>query len=271
MIIAADRKVIWANDACERALGYPTEELVGREVFPLIHVDDARAVAATIERVSTEPGARGRVDFRLRAADGDWHWMESAGTNLLSAPGVEGFVVSMRDVTEQRNVSLELSASESRYRALIDRARDAVYTASECGHLTSVNSAAEALTGFSKAELIGMDFLDLLAPEERSRAEEVVARRFAGGPDETSEFIMVAKNGRRMFVEVAWRLIESNGEPAHFEGFARDMTDRHVLEERLRYQALHDELTAAWPTGRCCSTVSDRRSPGESGTTTESP
>ena len=102
MVADADHTVRWANMAFERVLGYEPESLVGRDILPLFHPDDLPRLAETIGRLSAVPGAAGTVDARIRAADGSWHQMETAGTNLLDDPAVRGFVVSMRDVTERR-------------------------------------------------------------------------------------------------------------------------------------------------------------------------
>lgn len=241
MIIGIDGVIRWTNGAFERVLGYPSGSLVGASPMSLIHEDDLPRLVATIARLEGAAGGSGSAEFRIRGLDGSWHRMDSSATNLLDDPAVRGFVVSMRDVTAQRQAENELAAIENRYSRLVDAARDGIYTADLAGRFTSVNSGAEQITGFSRDELLGMTFFDLVAPSERVHAQEVLARVMSGG-DEVAELELIAKGGRQVFVEVSGRLVDENGEQ-YLEGIARETTARHQLEEELRYEAIHDKLT----------------------------
>ena len=114
MVGNGDRTVRWVNATFERVLGYPPGSLMGRNLVPLFHPDDLPGLVETISRPGAVAGASGAVDARIRAADGSWHLMETAGTNLFGDPAVGGFVVSMRDVTTEpdRNDALIGAARE---------------------------------------------------------------------------------------------------------------------------------------------------------------
>ena len=142
-----------------------------------------------------------------------------------------------------RTAEQALRASEARYASLVERARDAVFTADLEGNFTSVNPAASEITGYGEPELLRMSFFDLIPRRERPRASEILGRRFAGGADEHVALELVAKDGRCVYVDVTGNLVESDGAPGHMEGIARDVTDRHRLEEELRRRIFHDELT----------------------------
>lgn len=234
MIAAGDRVVQWANAAFERVLGYPPESLVGKDIFPLFHSDDVAALAATIGRLREVPGAVGAVEVRIRAADGSWHWMKITGKNLLDDPAVQGFVVSMTDVTDRRQAEAELRMSEARYSDLFEGARDVVYTMDLDGNFTSVNPAMELLTGYSRAEVLTMNFMQLIAPEDLERVQEDMARRLAGGADDPIEVQAIAKDGRRLFMEATLKRVDPASGPSRLEGIVRDTTERHALEESER-------------------------------------
>lgn len=61
-------------------------------------------------------------------------------------------------------------ASEARYRDLFLNAHDIVYSHDLNGILTSVNQAAERVTGYRPDQMIGKNFLEFIAPEYRQRA-----------------------------------------------------------------------------------------------------
>jgi diguanylate cyclase (GGDEF)-like protein/PAS domain S-box-containing protein len=242
MVVDGARAVRWANAAFQRMLGYTPEALIGLDFLELVHREDAARPLATIGRLGGQPGAHGTADFRVRAADGSWRLMETSATNLLTDPAIGGFVVALRDVTERVEVMRELEVSEERYSALVERAQDGIYTADRTGRLTSVNPGAERLTGYRRDELLGMNILDLIAPEERAAAQALL-QRSPPGTDAMAELQLIAKGGRRVFIEVRGRVVASSGEPGHIEGIVRDTTERHRLEHELRHEATHDTLT----------------------------
>ena len=87
-----------------------------------------------------------------------------------------------------------------------------------------------------------MNILDLIAPEDRAAAQALL-QRSPPRPDAMAELQLIAKGGRRVFIEVRGRVVASDGEPGHIEGIVRDTTERHRLEHELRHEATHDTLT----------------------------
>ena len=68
------------------------------------------------------------------------------------------------------------------------------------------------------------------------------------------------KDGGLVWTNLTASLIrDARGEPTYTLALVEDVSDRHLLEEQLRYQALHDPLTGL-PTARSSSTASRRRS-----------
>jgi PAS domain S-box-containing protein len=224
MIVDGEQMLRWGNAAVQRALGYPVEALVGTRIPELIHPDDLPGVFDVIARLSPEPGAMGTVDFRMLAADGSWHFMETSATNLLHEPAIEGFVISLKDVTARVLTEGALKTSERRYQDLVERSHELIYSASTDGRFRSVNLATERLTGYSVNELLTMSVFDLVVPEERQRAAEAISRVVQGDETQGIEIELQAKDGRRVFIEARTHLVTDDGEPPHIEGLARDVT-----------------------------------------------
>ncbi len=72
--------------------------------MPLFHADDLPALTAAIGRLEGEAGAPRTFDARIRGADSSWHVMETVGTDTVDDTAIHGSVVSLRDVTERRQV-----------------------------------------------------------------------------------------------------------------------------------------------------------------------
>ena len=109
----------YASPSFGPMLGYTPEELIGKDLFFMVHPDDLtdarRAVAI---RVESGGAASNPAYVRIRHADGSWRLQEAIGNNLLDDPAVQGIVISSRDITHRRRVEMALSKSEEHYHTL---------------------------------------------------------------------------------------------------------------------------------------------------------
>jgi len=100
-LIEPDGIAAFVSPAVERFLGYAPEELLGANLFGLIHPEDVdRVVAAFADRL-VRPGIGEPTLFRFRTREGDWRWLEAIGTNAGGEADVLGMIVVARDVTRR--------------------------------------------------------------------------------------------------------------------------------------------------------------------------
>ncbi len=100
--------LVWSSSSAVRLLGMEPEALVDRPLAPLLYPADADRLGRLFEGARDQPGLAGRVDLRLRHADGQWRDFETTVSNLLDRPEVGGWVLNARDVTDRRALELEL-------------------------------------------------------------------------------------------------------------------------------------------------------------------
>ncbi len=193
-----------------------------------------RRCSRQIGSLTERPGATGSVDYRMRAADGSWHYLEATATNLLHEPGVAGLIVSLRDVSKRILGEKALQESEQRYRDLFEHALDPILITDMSGSITSANTAYARMMGYSRQELVGMGMPDLVAPEDLEVAQQAFARQ-----DDRYELHAIAKDGSRLFIEAMSRFVlDADGEPTGMETIVRDRTEQQQLQDQLTYQAL---------------------------------
>jgi PAS domain S-box-containing protein len=123
-LIDAGGIVRYESPAVERVLGYQTDELVGQRGRVIFHPDELDLADHVLAQFLQNPNKPVSAEFRMRHKNGSWRTMQMTGKNLLDNPAVGGIVVSLRDVTENRNA--ERLLDEYRYNLenkVLDRTR----------------------------------------------------------------------------------------------------------------------------------------------------
>ena len=137
--------------------------------------------------------------------------------------------------TDQAAELAELRERDEQYGELFENANDLMYTTDLAGRFTMVNRMGEAVTGFSRDELIGMDQTQLIAPHHLERAIAMTRKKMSGDRDSTVyELDIIDKGGNRVPLELSTRLIMRDGAPAGIQGIARDIRERKAAEAAVR-------------------------------------
>jgi PAS domain S-box-containing protein len=137
-------------------------------------------------------------------------------------------------IAERNRVEAALRESEERYRELFENARDAMYVHDLNGTYTSVNHAAEELTGYSREEIVGHNFTEFISEEHIKHVRNNFCGKLASRGETSYEVDVIAKDGRRVPVEVSSRAIYENGLIVGVQGTARDITERKQAQDALQ-------------------------------------
>ncbi|MQY64317.1 MAG: PAS domain S-box protein [Calditrichaeota bacterium] len=128
-----------------------------------------------------------------------------------------------------------LEESEQRYRQIIEEANDTVYTTAPDGYFLYVNPPIQKLTGYSRDELIGMHFAELIPQEWRNRVQQFYVQQFKDRVrDTTLEFPILTRTGEEKWIEQKVTLLTEDDHVTGFQSIVRDITDRKEAEEKLR-------------------------------------
>ncbi len=199
-----------------------------------------------IPLVKAPPRIRFYAGAPLRSADGlnlgSICLMDPAPRQMRAAQraALQDLAGLVMDQIDLRLQNLRAVSKEDGYHELFENAADIVYTHDLQGAITSINKAAERITGFGRAEALGMNILDMLDPPSRELASEMIRQKLGGSPHTAYELTIVTKDSRRVALEVGTRLLFRRGLPAGVQGIARDITARKKAEilEHDRNQVL---------------------------------
>ena len=144
--------------------------------------------------------------------------------------GIERFVAVTTDVTDAREREAALVESERLFRAVFERAFDAMLIANEAGEYTDVNPAACELFGVSRDELIGCTPLDFATP---GYDVETAWEAFLQSDRDRGMFPMRRPDGTDLLVEFA---ATPHILPDRHLAVLRDVTELHDTRQRLERQ-----------------------------------
>ncbi len=196
---------------------------------------------------------------RMKRRDGSAVWISLTAHAVSDAAGrllcYEGSTV---DLTESLAAEARLQQSELLYRTLVDNFRDGVFLAQR-GRVKFVNPAMAEMLGYRPEELVGTDYMRLIAPE--ARAEQALRReRREGGSRDFQDYVtaILRKDGTRRLVEVRADAVDYDGDIASI-GTARDVTIERerqaaLAEAERKYRELFEHsvvgLFRSHPDGR---------------------
>ena len=115
-ILEANGTIKYASPAIRGVLGYRPKELMGQNLFELVHPDDLVNIEQNFQYFLQNPTTDLSLEFRFRHRDGSWRYIESTYSNLLMDSPVTRIVVNFRDVTERKRAEEAMRQSESQLR-----------------------------------------------------------------------------------------------------------------------------------------------------------
>ncbi len=177
-----------------------------------------------------------RISRTLAGMDAPWR---SLALNLILFWVVSslGMIVGLVLYQKRRNFhAWEKSKSEQTLKdqqdeleSFFELALDLLCIADFQGRFVKINSAWETALGYSKAQLTGTIFLDLVHPEDLEKTKEVMGVLFQGKSVLGYTNRYKAKDGNYRFIE--WFSVPGAGDKIF--AAARDVTERHLYEQEL--------------------------------------
>jgi PAS domain S-box-containing protein len=163
----ADGKFIFVSVSVNEILGYSAQELIGHSSMDLIHPDDRKYIEHSHQQ--SLAGDSKAVEYRMRAKDGTYHWLETKVKLYFDTSGALTRVqASSRDITERKIRQQALSQVTQRLEAILDSSFSGIMVFSSMrdqqGQIVDfqwqmVNQTAERLLQKPADSLIGKQML----------------------------------------------------------------------------------------------------------------
>jgi PAS domain S-box-containing protein len=233
-ITTPDGRILDANPALVRMLGYDSKEDLLKRQVPEILIDPA-VRKELVQQAGTQPMVSGREITLLRKDGGSIVCLHTVAAVRDNTGKVVRYQGAVMDITERREIERRLRQQQEFARRLVDNFPDMILVLDTNSQYTFVSPRCREILGHEPAELAALGFGHCVHPEEmpavRSLYDDIVAARRTY---ESLEVRVRRKQGD-------WRRILFNFSPlsdeeGNIEGVVlsgRDVTDLKRLEEQL--------------------------------------
>jgi PAS domain S-box-containing protein len=250
----AERRIIFINGQVKRTLGVTPDEVrdLRQQFFArYYHPDDRDRLRDPAARYhGAADGQILEAEYRMRHADGTWHWFANREIVFMRDPGgaprqVLGVTA---DITARKRAQEAVRESEERFRLMADSAPVMIWVNGPEG-CQFVNRAYTDFVGVSEGELLGAGWACFAHPEDHDAYVQAYTKAAAARAPFAAEVRFRRHDGE-------YRWLRSQGVPrftpageylGHVGGCV-DITDRKHAEEALR--AGEERLRLALDAGR---------------------
>ena len=206
------------------------------EFFQRIHPDDQPKLRELMETLIREK-SEVETDYRVIHPGGAVRDIQSTCHPVLGPSGdlieVVGTVI---DVTERKQAEVKLSASERKYRELVDTTPAFIYTTLPNGDLDFCNRSLLEYVGLSLTDIVSRGWSAIIHPEDAETIVKWRAALEAGEPFVGESRERRADGEYRWFLHLVEPLRNEAGEIVKWYGTGIDIEERKIPEEKIREQ-----------------------------------
>jgi len=241
-----DGNFTFFNDALCRQLGYSREELMGMNYRVYIPPQNVKKQFELYKQVYQTGNPNELFHMEQIRKDGKRIFTESSVFPLRNEKAeIVGFRGIGRDVTERVQMEEALRRSGERYRTILEEIEEGYYEVDLAGNFTFANDAACRQFGYSRRELMGMNYRVYVPKDDVKNVYKTWNKVYRTGESVKSfPFASIKKDGTHIYLENSITpLRNKEAKIIGFRSVSRDITERKQFEEKLAVMATHDHLT----------------------------
>jgi two-component system CheB/CheR fusion protein len=239
-----DLTVLSWNGACEGIFGYTAQEIIGQSLA-IVAPGHEQQQLDNVRRLGE--GKPLNFEAIRHRKDGSPVRVSLSVSPIRDHDGqVIGGTAIVRDITESERAREALRASEERLRLVVENAREyAIFSIDLDRRITSWNTGAERILGYSEKEVLGQIGDIIFTEEDRAAgAPEAEMRAARSSGRAADDRFHVRKDGTRFWASgMAMLMRDSTGKDVGFVKILRDQTEER--ETQLALKTSQQELVQA--------------------------
>ena len=240
LILRVNRQGIYidaiASDQIDFAV--PPKQMIGKSVLDILDSELSQQRMHYINQAFIT----GEVQFHEYQImiDGQRRYEEAR----IVVSGNDEAIILIRDITDRKQAEISLQESEARYRLLAENINDFVCLHDIDGTYIYVSPSCISLLGFHDHELLGKNPYDFFHPDDCDRIQREAHSEAKMGKPIPITYRMRQKSGSYIWFETLTKsIVNESGQVIQLQTTSRDVTERIEVQNKLKYDALHDSLT----------------------------
>jgi PAS domain S-box-containing protein len=226
------RKITDANPFMTELLGYPHNQLLGKELWEIGLLKDEKASQAAFRQLQKKHFIR-YENLPLQNQAGQRHEVEFV-SNLYDEGGHKVIQCNIRDITERKRAEKLLRESEERFHAIFTQATAGIAEIDLKGRFLLVNKCYCDITGRKEKELLGLKMQDITHPDDLAAKVALLKKLKKQGGAFVMEKRYVRPDG-----EIVWarnsvsRVNHTPADRQYLIAVTQDITQARKAEEAL--------------------------------------
>ncbi len=233
LVIHPDGSILYVNRVSEQ---FKDQQIIGRKIWEFATGEDPEKRLRALLRTLVEGRQARSFEHEGWLPSGTLGWLEVTCIPVVTESGVQRILWWARDVTARRTAQDRVQASERRFRAVVEQGAETLVMFGPDAIISYASPGAARALGYTREELVGMNAMTLVHPDDLAAAFRV-GRGGAPGVVNASTLRIRHKDG-------SWRVHEGTAtnllnDPAvgAVVSTSRDVTEEKQRLERLAFQA----------------------------------
>ena len=228
------------NDALCDLLGYPSNELLGRNYEEFLDEKNKKEIFEDFNLVYETGISKSDVRYHFKKKTGEEAICESSIYLRYNSNGDKvGFSGVVRDITDKFRLGQKIKESEEQYRHLFESSPYAIWLLELDGTILDCNSTMNnLLSAYEIKDLIGKKFFEVLSiikrPEFLIRILKERWAKFVKGDNlGPFEFQITRVDGKKFWLDIRSTLVKV-GNKTLIQAIIQDTTEKKIAEQNLK-------------------------------------
>ena len=230
VVVDLEGRPLYSNPRVTEISGYSAAEVRALKMGDVVVPEDRPRLRALRDAFGRQEYPS-KFDLRVRRRDGE---VRTLSLSTSAAMRDENAVlVTVRDVTAERSTAAELARTQRFLTSLIESSPDAIVAAANSGAVLLLNSAAERILGWRRADLAADAVIDGFFREGHFQEYARRVHGTAEGRIEGARSEVIARDGEVIPVLLSAATLHAEGPGAGIVVIFSDQRERLRIEERL--------------------------------------